>query len=202
MASTVDVLPSFHSAPRLALPWVRITGPGNVVGARDGLAGSVGANVRRNASGQGDATAAFSRNLYGSADGGLLLDVTGRVKFGTADASQGLGTGENDYSLQADLLAGYSDWTLFGSLGHRWMGDTADIDFRDPWFASLGVAHSLNPRTQLGAVYETRQRVLADGARISEVMAWASHKLNAAQTLQAYVVKGFADGSPDTGASA
>ena len=33
-------------------------------------------------------------------------------------------------------------------------------------------------------------------------MAWASHKLNAAQTLQAYVVKGFADGSPDTGASA
>lgn len=184
---------------RLTLPYVQMTGPGSVVGANDGLAGSAGANVRRNASGQGDATVTVSHDLYASTDGSLLLDLTGRIKFGTADASQGLGTGKNDFSLQADMLTGNRDWTLFGSVGHRQMGDTADIDFRNPWFASLGAAHNLNGRTQLSAVYETRQRVIEDGALISEVMVSAAYKLAASQTLQAYVVKGFADGSPDWG---
>ncbi|MDP2832898.1 MAG: hypothetical protein Q8Q28_06320 [Pseudomonadota bacterium] len=184
---------------QLTLPYVQMTGPGNVLGANDGLAGSAGAARRRSASGQGDAVAAVSRNLYGSVDGRLLLDITGRIKFGTADASQGLGTGKNDFSLQADLLTGNRNWTLFGSAGHRRMGDTADTNFRDPWFASLGAAHNLNGRTQLGAVYETRQRVITDGARLSEVMVFASYKLAATHTLQTYVVKGFADGSPDWG---
>jgi len=185
---------------RLTLPYVQMTGPGNVVGANDGLAGfATSTGKRRSAFGQGDATVAVSHDLYASTDGSLLLDLTGRIKFGTADASQGLGTGKNDFSLQADMLTGNRDWTLFGSVGHRRMGDTADIDFRNPWFASLGAAHNLNGRTQLSAVYETRQRVTVDGARISEVMVAAAYKLAAAQTLQAYVVKGFAGGSPDWG---
>ena len=32
----------------------------------------------------------------------LLIDLTGKVKFGTADENKGLGTGENDYAVQAD----------------------------------------------------------------------------------------------------
>jgi len=91
---------------------------------------------------------------------------------------------------------------LFGSLGWRKMGDPDDSDFRDPWFASAGAAYGLNAATQLGVVYETRQSVLDEGATLSELTLFASYKLAPSYTLQGYVIKGFADGSPDWGGGA
>lgn len=189
---------------KLTLPYVRITGPGNVVGGNGNTVqiGSTGGAMRRSASGQGDVVAAASHTLYQDTGHGLLLDLTGKIKFATADAGQGLGTGKNDFSLQVEGVRQSADGMLFGSLGRRQIGDPAGTDFRNPWFGSLGASHPLGEAAQLGALYETRQRVIDGGARLSELTVFAAYKLTSSHTLQGYLVKGFSDGSPDWGAGA
>lgn len=186
---------------QLTLPYVWITGPANVVGGGDhAVQITPDGETRRSASGPGDVVAAGTRNLYRDTEHGLLLDLTGKVKFATADADKGLGTGKDDVSLQADMSRQDGAWILFASLGRRRMGDPAGTDFRNPWFGSLGAGYSPGEASQFGAVYETRQRVIEGGARSSELMAFAAYKLAPAHTLQGYVVKGDSDASPDWGA--
>lgn len=191
---------------KLMVPYVSITGPANVVGGPGNVmqvatAGG-GTPPRRSASGQGDVVAAGTYNVYQNWATGLLVDLTGKVKFATADDTKGLGTGKNDYSVQADAVEQRGAWMLFGSLGWRKMGDPDGSDYKDPWFASVGAGYGLNAATQLGAAYETRQSVAEGGARLSELMLFASYRLAPSYTLQGYVIKGYADGSPDWGGGA
>lgn len=189
---------------KLTIPYVRITGPSNVVG----VPGSVmqittaGEGERRTASGLGDLVATGTYNVYQDMVNGRLLDLTGKVKFATADDTNGLGTGKNDFSIQTDAVKQIGSWALFGSLGWLKMGDPAGIDFKNTWFGSMGAGYGLNAATQLGAVYETRQRLIDGGSKLSQLMAFASYKLAPTYTLQGYVIKGFSDGSPDWGAGA
>lgn len=181
---------------QLTLPYLRITGPGDVVGENNVLAVST---TKRYISGQGDAVASYSRNLFTSEDGQRLLDLTGRIKFGTADADEGMGTGKNDYSLQADLLVGQGSWAWYGSLGYRQMGDTDTVNFLNPWFASLGASYMPGERLQLGLTYDARQKAVANGAEVREVTLSAAYPLTRSHTLQVYAVRGFSDGSPEWG---
>lgn len=194
---------------KLTLPYVSIAGPGNVAGAA-GNGGQViarGNNTPTVTSGQGDIVGAVSYNLVRNTEQNLLLDMTSKVKFATANAAQGLGTGKNDYSLQLDLTQQQQEWAFFSSLGYRKMGDTSTVNFKNPWFASLGTGYTLSQDTQLGAAYNTQQAVVLGGAPIKEMMLfWAYTDTNlhnahalAEHTLQSYVIKGFSDGSPAWG---
>lgn len=186
----------------LMIPYVSITGPSNVIGEPGNVIQitTAGGGERRRASGQGDVVATGTFNVYKNVISSLLLDLTGKFKFATADETKGLGTGKNDFSIQTDVVKQSGAWMLFGSLGWLKMGDPVGIDFKDPWFGSVGAGYGLNTATQLGAVYETRQRVIDGGAKLSQLTVFVSYKLAPTYTLQGYVIKGFSDGSPDWGA--
>jgi len=51
-------------------------------------------------------------DVLSSSSGDLAMDLTGKIKFGTADEDKGLGTGEQDYSLQADVFRFFDGATL------------------------------------------------------------------------------------------
>lgn len=191
---------------KLMVPYVNITGPANVIGGPGNVmqAATAGGGTpqRRSASGQGDVVAVGAYNVYQNAANGLLLDLTGKIKFATADDTKGLGTGKNDFSIQADAIKQSGAWMLFGSLGWRKMGDPDGTDFKDPWFGSVGAGYGLNVATQLGVAYETRQSVIDGGAKLSELTLFASYRLAPGYTLQGYAIKGFAAGSPDWGGGA
>ena len=53
---------------------------------------------------------------------GLALDLTGKVKFGTADEDKGLGTGEQDFTLRTDLYKFFEHFTLLGSVATSSVG--------------------------------------------------------------------------------
>lgn len=89
-------------AIRLTVPYVSVTGPATIIGDTTGefALGPGGTH-----SGLGDVL--FSGTIYDLAHSEaarLHLDLTATVKFGTAHASEGLGTGENDYAVQLDAL--------------------------------------------------------------------------------------------------
>lgn len=186
---------------KLTVPYIRITGQGGVV--RDVGAYKAAGTTRSTESGLGDVVTAATYNVYNS--GGqnpLLVDLTGKVKFGTADENKGLGTGKNDYSMQADLYKTVGQFTAFGTLGYKVFGELPGVNLDNVFYGSLGGSYKYNQQTSAGLILDLRQKVTATGAPQKELTAFVSHKIDKMWKAQGYVVKGFADGSPDWGAGA
>lgn len=181
---------------RLTVPYLSVDGPARVVGDGGGGIASPVATARQTQSGPGDVVAAVSYALALPQGEGWLLDVTGKIKFATADAAKGLGTGARDSTVQLDVARGLGPWSLFGSAGWRYMGDPAWADFRNPWIFSAGFSRALGAATRLGVAMDYRQRLLPDAAPLAELSVFGSYRLDARHRLQAYVVRGLANGSP------
>ena len=185
---------------RLSLPWLRISGPSNVIGAgAEGVVLPGQAGDRRTVSGLGDLVAGASYNLIGGRAAPFHLDAGAKLKLGTADEAKGLGTGENDFSLQVDVFKPIGNFMPFATLGHRWYGDPQAFALENALYGSLGAAYVESAASTVGMSYDFRQRIVAGGARVSEVSLFLLQRLERRWKLQMYFVKGLADASPDAG---
>jgi hypothetical protein len=185
---------------KLTVPYLQVTGPGNVV--RD--VGQIGtaSTTRTRQSGLGDIVVAGTYNMYEGRGNGTLVDVTAKIKFATADEAKGLGTGENDYALQADLYKTLGKNTVFGTLGYRVMGEPEGVTLNNVFFASVGAGHQYSQETSAGLILDLREKVSATSFAQQELTVYVSHKLGKTWKAQAYALTGFSDGSPDWGAGA
>lgn len=188
---------------RLSVPYVRTTGPSNVLGAgpnRVVLPSTAG--PARTEEGLGDVVAGATYAAFESPDLKTGVDLTGKVKFGTGDKDKGLGTGENDYAMQVDIFHSYGVLTGLAALGRKKMGDPAGVNFRDPWYSYVGAAYRFSARTSMGVMYDWRQKLTAASSPVREVTAFITHKLDGGMKVQGYVVAGFSNASPDFGLGA
>lgn len=192
----------------LTVPYILMTGSStsiSTIGNQIQMGGSMSggtAGSRRVTAGLGDVVLSATQNLYVNTEQDWALDMTGNIKFGTADSAKGLGTGNNDYSIQADFSKYFDDTDLFGTLGWRKMGNPTGIMFNNPWFSSLGAGYSITPSTRIGLAYDFRQTLIDGTANFSELLAFVNYNLSAQSKLQLYVLKGFTDNSPDLGVGA
>lgn len=182
-----------------SISYLKISGPANVVGGGEDFIDLGDESTTRSVSGWGDWVVGGSWSAYQD-NTGWLVDLGAKIKFGTADENKGLGTGKNDYSLQADVYKSMGPGTLFFTLGKRKMGDPSGIDLRDPAFATLGWSQRLNPATSVGLMYDFRQPVVAGHEPAREMTAFVSRKLTDTWKIQGYLVRGFSQASPDAGA--
>ena len=90
---------------KVTVPWVQIKGPGTVIGAGDGgvVIPGDGTEVGTE-SGIGDIWASFTYSVEAIPEDLFFLDLVAKVKIPTADEDKRLGTGEVDYTLQADFF--------------------------------------------------------------------------------------------------
>ncbi len=197
--STVSLMLKHETGPltfRANIPWVRATGTRAAGGDR-------GALTRQTESGLGDITVGAFYNAYNNSSGKYGVDVGAKVKLPTADDSKSLlTTGEADYSLQTDIYKSYGATTVFSTLGWTRKGDPDFVNFRNPWFGSIGVSYKFSASTAFGAAYDYRQKVTSNGDPVSEASLFMTHKLTRQVKLQAYLVGGFSDASPDVGGGA
>ena len=189
---------------KLTVPYIRITGPGNVLGAGADRVTLPGRSTeRRTESGLGDIVASAFYHVLSERTAAVGLDLGAKVKLGPADETKGLGTGRNDYSLQADFFKPIgADNTLFGSLGHRWYGDPPGIDLRNVFYGAVGVSHRFSAQSSAGFAYDYRPSIVSGGGEISELTAFWSQRLSREMKLQPYAVVGFGKASPDWGVGA
>ncbi len=187
---------------RASLPWLSLSGPGVFLGEdlplvrrRDGQGRADGDEV----SGFGDLSLSVGRSFDLDAEGNWLLDITGRVKFATADVADGLSTGEMDYSLALDLTRNIGNWSVFGGGGYRINGDSATRALNDTAFASVGTAYYMASGASWGTALDFSQAATAGTDDALEVSSWFSFKLNDSTRLQAYGLFGLTDGGPDYG---
>lgn len=202
---------------KLTVPYINISGAGNVIpgvgkvnngnpkGRGRGNGGTTPApdtTANGSASGLGDITASAGYELFGSADRTFGLDLTGKVKFATADENKGLGTGKNDYGLSLDTYKVSGAWTAFGGVGWMKYGSSQYIQLKNGFNANIGADYKLDSSNNIGAYYYYRERIADTGAAQSEIAGYWNHKFNDSLRVQAYALAGFADGSPDYGAGA
>ena len=129
---------------RLTVPFLSVSAPElTTISGPDGQP-IVGEGPIVTESGLGDILASVTVfDVLASSNGDLAMDLTGKIKFGTADEEKGLGTGEQDYSLQADVFRFFDKATLMGTAGYALRGDPESYDLDDTFYASLGA--SLRP---------------------------------------------------------
>ena len=186
---------------KLTVPFITVIGPGNVV--RDiGIIKSKKAAPRTTQEGLGDVVAGVTRNLL-DLPSGTLVDLTGKIKFGTASASKGLGTGENDYAAQLDLTQRVtSALSVFGSLGYKFIGSPSGADLKNVVYGEAGAALKLSDGLRIGAFFDASQAPSPTSGEEREVTAYLTQRLTEWWKLQVYGVHGFANGSPDWGGGA
>lgn len=182
---------------KASIPYVRITGSDNVV-AGVGAVRQTATTVRTD-SGLGDLTTSLAYSFMLDPASQFGLDLTGKIKFGTADADRGLGTGENDYWIMVDPYRRIGNVTWFGGVGYGMLGSSALLKLKDVVSANAGFSWKLNQQASAGAMLDYRSKSTATGFAQRELTAFYSRKLDGGYKLQAYATTGFSDGSPDWG---
>lgn len=171
--------------------WAEINGPGNVDTQEK-------SDSTRRTRGLGDTYLAAGHSWFTGAT--LPLDwLTGEVKlkFPTADASQGLGTGKFDYLLSVSGYRPLGRLALHGTLMYRWRTSPINTALLNTGGVSLGVIYLVTARLSLGTQWEVHQSSTSSGARRNELMPYVSVRLAPDVSLMFYTQIGFADGSPD-----
>lgn len=200
---------------RATLPYLRITGPGNVIPGVGPIAtiNAVGQSVglplvggssasqtpATTVSGLGDASVAATYTFY-SADQNAGVGLTGRIKFATGDEQQALGTGSTDTGAQLEGFRRMGRNSLSGAIGYTWFGSSSIAQFQNVANFGVGASHRLDSDDVLGVAFDARQAGSPAPAALRELSAYWTHPVNRHWRMQLFALKGFATGSPDWGA--
>ena len=150
-------------------------------------------------SGLGDVVAGLTiYDVFYSPELGLALDLTGNVKIGTADEDKGLGTGETDFTVIADLVKYFNRTTLIGSVGYKMRGEPDGYVLDDVMLGSLGaIVESGNSGNRVGLFLDYRESSFVGEDAVTEASVLFARRLNEKHTLQFFLAKGFGDSTAD-----
>jgi len=184
---------------RLTVPYIRLTAPTGTVQSDGTIIPGTGPIVTE--SGMGDVIAGVTYrdafNSEGASD--VAIDFTAKVKFGTADVDKGLGSGENDYTIQTELYKFLDRMMLFGILGYKFRGDPPGVDLNNSLIAFVGGNYRLTPAFRTGVDLYYQEAIFSGADDQVELSAFLGYKLSKTQYLRSYLIKGFGDASPDWG---
>lgn len=191
---------------RITVPWLRLTAPAGstLSGGSDSQLIDIGSGERLTEQGLGDIIASMTYKdvLDNEAATSVSLDITGKIKFATADQSRGLGTGENDYSILATLLKSSDRFSPYAALGYTFRGDLPGTDLANVWSVMAGGMIHLTPKLSAGLDYYFREASTITASNQKELTALLNFKLSRDEALHWYVLRGLDDGSPDWGMGA
>lgn len=180
----------------VAIPYIWITGSEGILpnGIRS-KAPPMSTNTTR--FGLGDIETSATYNILSEQERGTRIDLTGKIKFGTAEKY--LGTEKEDYVVQLDMYKMREKFTPMLSLGYEFLGSTADLKLNDVAYGILGGDYLVDDQMHAGFELLLAQKNSADGANRSELSLYINRDIGNDIYMRGYVLKGFSDGSPDGG---
>jgi len=195
----VPIIARYRNGPwnlKLTVPYIKIKGPGNVL-FDVGPTGPVTTITTTTNDGLGDIIASVSFRFYENHASGFYANVTGKVKFPTADEDKGLGSGETDYYLQVNLAKVIDRFTVFGHLGHKWYGDTSMTNYNNVFYTSLGGQYKFTDKTGAGLIASYREKSLDSSDPRRAIMAFMEHRFDNSWSTQVYAIRGLSDSVAD-----
>jgi hypothetical protein len=177
--------------------WVSIDG-GSVIGGGDsGIVVPGGQPFDESGVGDTWLNATYALQSFPSDLG--YLDLSAKLKVPTADEDKGLGTGEVDYTVQADFFKPMGNWTPMVSLAYKVKGEPDGVDLDNVLYASVGTAYRVSSVTSFGAMVDYQEASVTSADNAQELFAYWSQKVSSDWQFMLYGYAGFSDGSPDQG---
>ena len=152
---------------------------------------------RTTESGLGDIVASATMNLIDDQD--WVADVTGKVKFPTASESRGLGSGEADYAIQANVDKYFGAPYVSAGLGYRWLGEPNGVSLDNVVYGSIGGGYKFSEKTSAGVSYDWATASSDGASEPQEVSIYASYEISDNYKLNGSLYAGLSDASPDVG---
>ena len=156
--------------------------------------------ISSSTTGLGDINASATFFYDDPTEGAPLLDVKINAKLATADEARGLGTGKNDYSIQGDVSQSFGAVIVSGTFGYTLVGKISAVDLRDYVFAGFDVSGKIGKDARIGLAYNYVQSSVRGGGDSQDLSLSLAYDISKSLKLQAYLMKGLNDGSPDRGA--
>ena len=112
--------------------------------------------------GMGDATADLT--IYAvKTEHGTFVNLTGGVKFPTADEEEGLGTGEYDYYAGAELSQALGKYFVLSVNGrHTWIGEPEGVELENQLSGNAGIGNRIGTHFFHGVYYDRRTSIVKD----------------------------------------
>ncbi len=155
----------------------------------------------RNSSGIGDVWLEGRYKVFPGA--GLVPSVSpyARVKFGTASASAGLGTGKNDYEAGLFLQqVATPELFPFAKIGYRVVGQPTGVDYRNIATYQVGATYALSDKSFITPMFSGSQSIVRGGPSPADLLvAWNYNLTKKGSGIQVYVDKGLTNGSANYG---
>lgn len=182
---------------KLTVPFILTSGSSGVIHDVGPIRKVTGSKI--NESGMGDIIASVSKNFYSNLKDKSFVDITGKLKLGTAQASKSLGTGEDDISIQLDAYKLINKNTLFGTAGYTFTGDPPANNLNNVFYFLIGGSQKTDPVTTLGGMLFLKEKTSVYSSSQTEVTLFATRNLDQKRKMQFYFSLGLAQGSPDYG---
>jgi hypothetical protein len=184
---------------KLTVPYIEKTGPENII--RDiGQVGQTVVSRQGTHDGLGDIIFSAGYRLFYFPEPKILIDIKGKIKFGTADESKGLGTGENDFSTGLGLYKLVGDFTPYMTFGRKFYGESSSIKLDDVFYGSTGLTYKASKKTSIGIDLYLKQKTASSRTSTQQLSAFLNYKLDRNIKLQSYLIKGLSENTPDIGA--
>ena len=184
---------------RLTVPYLSVRAPEGTVITGPGGEPIPGTGDIVTNSGVGDVIGSVTvYDVFRNPRLGFAMDLTGKVKFGTADVKKGLGTGETDFTIQADFLKFTDSITWIGSVGYKFRGQPPGATLDDAFLASAGSIYKFSDDTSAGMFFDYRESSIgADPTQ--ELSVFFSNRLSTDWRFQVFLLRGFTDSGADWG---
>lgn len=182
---------------KITVPYLRITGPGVVVGSGGGSVTQAGTGTVSTGKGLGDivVSGTYTHDIV---DYDVSIDLTGKVKVPTGDEDEGLGTGEVDYTLATEVTKMIGDANISANVARKFVGSNSTLQLHDIWIAGVGAGYKLSPVLDAGVSYDWRQSA-SGNTQPKDATLYFNYKLTERLNVQVYGVKGLSDASADIG---
>lgn len=207
----------------LAIPYVSISGTGAVR-----LVGGVGTRTSSVAGSEGNVSGSDGRKRPGDSplsssttDSGLgdiilrgryylveegslapLVALVGRIKFPTADADRGLGTGEFDGGGGVELTKSLGErWMGYLDAGYYLIGNPPGANFNNQWWYDVGVGYDLTDHLQMSLFYEEYRALVDEVNNARNVLLAADYRAGSGWHMTGALLVGLSNGAPNYGIS-
>lgn len=147
--------------------------------------------------GIGDITLSGSLYITPDVRDEISYRLTGIVKFGTADETKGLGTGQDDFFIEGGVVKYLDEYTLSGTLGYEFSGDSPDFEYNNVLYGTAGLAKQLAMQRQIGTYLYISEALTADADAPLQLSVFYSQAASKTRNIYLFLTKGLSDGSPD-----
>ena len=128
------------------------------------------------------------------------VDLSGKIKFPTADEKAGLGTGKMDFWFDVEAMRTLSrGW--FGHLGggKKFRGNHAESNLMDSYYFNSSLGKRWRKRHTTGIQLEFMEAATQTSEELIETMLYTRYRFSPQNSLLLYLVKGFTHSSTEKG---